>query len=121
MEEAARKAGFDIRMAFTPGRVDAKQEQVEAEFYQELEPIADGFRNYFRDSGRIDEGDIHTTPEYLLVDKAQLLRLRVLEKVILVGGLRVLGGTYRYQRHGVLTERPRVLPNDFFEPIGHEI
>lgn len=114
VEEAARKAGYVIRMAFTPGRVDAKQEHVEAEFYQELEPIADGFRNYFRDPGRIDEGDVYTTPEYLLVDKAQLLRLTVPEMVVLVGGLRVLGGTYRYQRHGVLTERPGVLTNDFF-------
>jgi len=114
VEEAARQAGFDVRVPFAPGRVDAEQEHVEVEFYQELEPMADGFRNYFRDPGRIDESDIYTTPEYFLVDRAQLLRLTVPELVVLVGGLRALGATFGYRRHGVLTERPGVLTNDFF-------
>lgn len=114
IEAAAKEAGFEIRVPFTPGRVDASQEQVEVQFYKEIEPFADGFRNYFRYPDRIDEGDIFTTPEYFLVDKAQLLRLTVPEMTVLVGGLRVLGATYKYQRHGVLTQRPGVLTNDFF-------
>lgn len=114
IEAAAREAGFEVKVPFTPGRVDATQDQVDVEFYKEIEPFADGFRNYFRYLERIDEGDVFTTPEYFLVDKAQLLRLTVPELVVLVGGLRVLGATYRYERHGVLTDRPGVLTNDFF-------
>ena len=114
IEEAARNAGFDIKAPFTPGRVDATQDQVEVEFYKETEPFADGFRNYFKDPSRINEMDIYTTPEYFLVDKAQLLRLTVPEMCVLIGGLRVLGAVYKYEKYGILTDRPGSLTNDFF-------
>ncbi|QJA06416.1 catalase/peroxidase HPI [Thermosulfurimonas marina] len=114
VEEAARQAGFEVKVPFKPGRVDAREDQIEVAFYREIEPFAEGFRNYFRDPSRIDEGCVFTTPEYFLVDRAQLLRLTVPEMVVLVGGLRALGATYRYQGYGVLTERPGVLTNDFF-------
>lgn len=114
IEEAAKKAGFNVRVPFTPGRVDATQDQVEVEFYKEIEPFADGFRNYFKNPAGFDENDVYTTPEYFLVDKANLLTLTVPEMVVLVGGLRVLGAIYKYQDHGVLTDTPEVLTNDFF-------
>jgi len=114
IEGAAKKAGFNVKVPFTPGRVDATQDQVDVGFYKEIEPFADGFRNYFRDPSKIDEGDIYTTPEWFLVDKAQLLKLTVPEMVVLLGGLRVLGATYRYEKHGILAETPEVLTNDFF-------
>lgn len=114
IEDAARKAGFVVKVPFTPGRVDASQEQVEVEFYKEIEPFADGFRNYFKDPSKIDEKDVSTTPEYHLVDKAELLKLNVPELVVLVGGLRVLGAVYKYNSLGVLTQTPGVLTNDFF-------
>jgi len=113
IEGAAKKAGFNVKVPFTPGRVDATQDQVDVEFYKEIEPFADGFRNYFRDPSKIDEGDIYTTPEWFMVDKAQLLKLTVPEMVVLLGGLRVLGATYRYEKHGILAETPEVLTNDF--------
>ncbi len=112
IEEAAQKAGFNVRVPFTPGRVDV--EEIEVEFYKEIEPFADGFRNYFADPSKIDESDVYTTPEYFLVDKANLLRLSVPEMTVLVGGLRVLGAVYRYEKYGVLTDRPEMLTNDFF-------
>ena len=87
------------------------------DFYREIEPFSDGFRNYFRDPSRIDEGDVFTTPEYFLVDRAQLLRLTVPEMCVLVGGLRVLGAVYRYENHGVLTQEPGTLTNDFFKNL----
>jgi len=114
IEEASKKAGFDIKVPFIPGRVDAEQEQVEVDFYKEIEPFADGFRNYLKDPALVDESNIYTTPEYFLIDKAQLLTLTVPEMVVLVGGLRVLGATYKYKKHGILTERAEVLTNDFF-------
>ncbi len=114
IEEAARKAGFEIKVPFDPGRVDAFQEQIEIEFYRTIEPKADGFRNYFANPHRIDEKDPFSTPEYFLIDRAQLLTLTVPELVVLIGGLRVLGATYRYQPYGVLTENPGVLDNAFF-------
>ena len=114
IESAAEKAGFDVRVPFAPGRVDAEQDHIEVEFYKEIEPFADGFRNYFRNPSSIDENDIYTTPEYFLVDRAQLLRLSVPEMTVLVGGLRALGAVYGYEKHGVLTDRPGVLTNDFF-------
>lgn len=114
IEEASKKAGFNVKVLFAPGRVDATQEQVEVEFYREIEPFADGFRNYFKDPAGFDEENIYTTPEYFLVDKAQLLTLTVPEMVVLVGGLRVLGAVYKYQDYGILTDSPEVLTNDFF-------
>ncbi len=114
IERAASKAGTGVEVPFTPGRVDATQEQIEVEFYEAIEPFADGFRNYFKDPSTIDEDDVYTTPEYFLIDKAHLLGLTVPETVVLVGGLRVLGAVYRYGKQGVLTETPGVLTNDFF-------
>ncbi len=111
---AAKRAGYDLKVPFTPGRVDATQDQVEVEFYKAIEPFADGFRNYFKYPERISEEDIYTTPEYFLVDKAQLLTLTVPEMTVLVGGLRVLGANYNYTDYGVLTERKEILTNDFF-------
>ena len=114
VETAANRAGFDIVTAFTPGRVDATQDQVEVEFYKRIEPYVDGFRNYFKNPAKFDEKDVYTTPEYFLVDKAQLLTLTVPEMVVLVGGLRVLKAVYKYQNYGVLTNSPEKLTNDFF-------
>ncbi|PLV59918.1 catalase/peroxidase HPI [Thermotoga sp. KOL6] len=114
VEEAARKAGFDVKVPFTSGRVDATQDQIEVEFYKEIEPFADGFRNYFKNPAEFDESDVYTTPEYFLVDKANLLTLTIPEIVVLVGGMRVLGATYKYQNYGVFTDKPETLTNDFF-------
>ena len=114
IEKAAMNAGMDIKVPFTPGRVDATQDQVEVEFYERIEPFADGFRNYFRYPETINENDIYTTPEYFLVDKANLLTLTVPEMVVLVGGLRVLGAVFGYEKYGVLTDKPETLTNDFF-------
>lgn len=114
IESAAKKAGVEVKVPFIPGRVDATEEHIDVEFYKEIEPFADGFRNYFKYPEKIDESDIYTTPEYYLVDKAQLLKLTVPETVVLIGGLRVLGATYKYNNYGVFTENPGVLTNDFF-------
>ena len=114
IEKSAKKAGYDISVPFTPGRVDATQDQIEVNFYRTIEPFADGFRNYFKWPDRIDESNIYTTPEYFLVDKAQLLTLTVPEMTVLVGGLRVLGAVYQYGKYGVLTDKVGVLTNDFF-------
>ncbi|MCX7793807.1 MAG: catalase/peroxidase HPI [Thermodesulfovibrionales bacterium] len=107
IEESVRKAGFDLKVPFIPGRVDALQEQIDLSFYSEMEPFADGFRNYIKDVTK-------KNAEYLLVDKAQLLRLTVPEMTVLIGGLRVLGINYKYTNHGVFTNSPGVLSNDFF-------
>ncbi len=112
IEKAAKKAGFNVKVPFTPGRVDATQDQVEVEFYKRIEPFADGFRNYFKNPEKLDEKDVYTTPEYFLVDKAQLLTLTVPEMVALIGGLRVLKAVYK--NHGVLTNSPEKLTNDYF-------
>jgi len=107
IEMAAKKAGFDITVPFTPGRVDATQEETDVDFYSAMEPFADGFRNYIKDPGRINA-------EFLLVDRAQLLRLTVPEMTVLIGGLRVLGVNYKHTNYGVLTDKPETLTNDFF-------
>ncbi len=114
VEKAAKDAGVDVKVPFTAGRVDATQEQVEVEFYKRIEPFADGFRNYFKYPETINEEDIYTTAEYFLIDKAHLLTLSVPEMVVLIGGLRVLGAVYRYERYGVFTNEPEILTNDFF-------
>lgn len=122
IEKAVSKAGIGVKVPFTPGRVDASQEQIEVEFYKNIEPFADGFRNYFRDPGTINEKDVYTTPEYFLVDKAHLLKLTVPEMVVLIGGLRVLEAVYKYDKHGVLTNKPQTLTNDFFvNLLGMEV
>ncbi|CUA79409.1 catalase/peroxidase HPI [Anoxybacillus suryakundensis] len=107
VEKAARDAGFDVRVPFMPGRGDATEEQTDVESFAVLEPFADGFRNYQKKAYSI-------TPEELLVDKAQLLGLTAPEMTVLVGGLRVLGATYRDLPYGVFTDRIGVLTNDFF-------
>jgi catalase-peroxidase len=107
IESAAQQAGFDIKVPFTPGRVDALQEQTDVESFQVLEPIADGFRNYIRPKCQVPS-------EQLLVDKAQLLTLTAPEMTVLIGGLRVLNANFGQTQHGVLTHRPGLLTNDFF-------
>ncbi|MGN5636580.1 catalase/peroxidase HPI [Streptomyces sp. AC154] len=107
VEKAAKDAGFDIEVPVTPGRVDATQEQTDVESFVELEPAADGFRNYLGKGNRLPA-------EYLLLDRANLLTLTAPELTVLVGGLRVLGANYQQSSLGVLTETPGVLTNDFF-------
>ncbi|HXJ90846.1 MAG TPA: catalase/peroxidase HPI [Candidatus Binatia bacterium] len=107
VEKAAKAAGFDVKVPFTPGRVDASQEQTDVESFQPLEPKADGFRNYVSGKPRL-------SPEEMLVDKAQLLKLTAPEMTVLVGGLRVLGANAGNSKHGVFTRKPETLTNDFF-------
>jgi len=106
IEKAAKDAGVDVKVPFTPGRMDASQEQTDAASFKPLEPVADGFRNYYRKS--------LMTPEEALVDKAQLLRLTGPEMTVLVGGLRVLGANVEQSKHGVFTKEPEKLTNDYF-------
>jgi catalase-peroxidase len=107
VEQAAKDAGFAIEVPFTPGRVDATQEQTDVESFVALEPTSDGFRNYLGKGNRLPA-------EFLLVDRANLLTLSAPEMTVLVGGLRVLGATYQQSPHGVLTTAPGTLTNDFF-------
>jgi catalase-peroxidase len=107
IEKAAKDAGHDVKVPFTPGRMDASQEQTDVDSFAPLEPIADGFRNYLRGRQRL-------SPEEQLVDRAQLLTLTAPEMTVLVGGLRVLGANVGQSTHGVFTERPETLTNDFF-------
>lgn len=107
VEKAAKDAGHDVEVPFTPGRVDATEEHTDAESFAALEPTADGFRNYQGKGNRLPA-------EYLLLDKANLLSLSAPELTVLVGGLRVLGANHAQSTHGVLTETPGVLTNDFF-------
>ncbi|MFE7233016.1 catalase/peroxidase HPI [Streptomyces sp. NPDC057596] len=107
VERAAKEAGFDVEVPFTPGRVDASQEQTDAESFAALEPTADGFRNHYGKGNRLPA-------EYLLLDRANLLTLSAPEMTVLVGGLRALGATYKGSQLGVLTATPGVLTNDFF-------
>jgi catalase-peroxidase len=107
IEKAAKAAGHEVKVPFTPGRMDASQEQTDVESFEPLEPKADGFRNYFRGKQRL-------SPEELLVDKAQMLKLTAPELTVIVGGLRVLGANAGKSTHGVFTKRPETLTNDFF-------
>ena len=107
VEKAAKDAGHDIAVPFTPGRTDASAEQTDVENFMPLEPRADGFRNYLQVA-------FNVPTEELLLDRAQLLSLSAPEMTVLVGGLRVLGANHRGQKEGVLTERPGQLTNDFF-------
>jgi catalase-peroxidase len=107
VESAARSAGSDVTVPFTPGRTDASQEQTDVESFAVLEPRADGFRNYLRAGEKL-------APETLLVERAYMLDLTAPEMTVLVGGLRSLGTNAGDARHGVLTDRPGVLTNDFF-------
>jgi catalase-peroxidase len=108
IEKAAKDAGVDTKVAFTPGRMDASAEQTDVDSFAPLEPIADGFRNYLR------RGPQLMAPEEALVDRAQLLRLSAPEMTVLIGGLRVLGANAGQSKHGVFTEKPGTLTNDFF-------
>ncbi|MGW1674380.1 catalase/peroxidase HPI [Streptomyces sp. NPDC002324] len=107
VEKAAKDAGFDVVVPFTPGRVDATEEHTDAESFAALEPAADGFRNYQGKGNRLPA-------EYLLLDRANLLSLSAPELTVLVGGLRVLGANHAGSTHGVFTGTPGVLTNDFF-------
>jgi catalase-peroxidase len=108
VEKAAKAAGLDVKVPFTPGRMDASQEQTDVESFAPLEPTADGFRNYF--NGK----PLRLSSEEFLVDRAQLLKLTAPEMTVLVGGLRVLGANAGNSKHGVFTKRPETLTNDFF-------
>lgn len=107
VEQAAKKAGHDVTVPFAPGRTDASQQQTDVHSFAVLEPKADGFRNYLKAKYAV-------TAEELLVDKAQLLTLTAPEMTVLVGGMRVLNANYGQSQHGVFTDRPEVLTNDFF-------
>jgi catalase-peroxidase len=108
VEKAAKDAGTDVKVPFTPGRMDASQEQTDVESFAPLEPRADGFRNYIAGKRQF------MLPEEALVDRAQLLRLTGPEMTVLIGGLRVLGANVGQSKHGVFTKRPQTLTNDFF-------
>ena len=107
IEKAAKAGGHDVKVPFTPGRVDASQDQTDVDSFVPLEPTSDGFRNYQRGRQRL-------TAEERLVDRAQLLTLTAPELTVLVGGLRVLGANSGQSKHGVFTDRPETLTNDFF-------
>ncbi len=107
VEAAAKRAGHEVTVPFTPGRMDASQEQTDVDSFAVLEPVADGFRNYVKNKHS-------ASAEALLVDKAQLLTLTAPEMTVLVGGMRVLKTNFGVTKHGVFTERPEVLTNDFF-------
>jgi catalase-peroxidase len=107
VEEAAKKAGHDVKVPFSPGRMDASQEQTDVHSFAVLEPMADGFRNYQR------KGDQRPAEE-LLVDRAQLLTLTAPQMTVLVGGMRALNANFGQSKHGVFTNRPATLTNDFF-------
>ena len=107
IEDAARRSGYNVKVPFTPGRVDASQEQTDVFTYNFMEPKHDGFRNYLKTRFR-------ELPERLLIDKAQQLSLTAPEMTVLIGGLRVLNANYKKSKNGVFTNRPEVLTNDFF-------
>ena len=107
IEKAAKDAGHNVKVPFTPGRMDASQEQTDVDSFAPLEPTADGFRNYLPGKQRL-------SAEELLVDRAQLLTLTAPEMTVLVGGLRVLGANAGQSKHGVFTKKPETLTNDFF-------
>ena len=107
IEQAAKKAGHDVQVPFTPGRTDASQAQTDVSSFAVLEPTADGFRNYFGKDNRL-------SPAEMLVERANLLTLTVPEMTVLVGGMRALGANAGAAAHGVFTDRPGTLSNDFF-------
>jgi catalase-peroxidase len=107
VEQAAMKAGHDITVPFAPGRMDATQEQTDVESFAVLEPTADGFRNYLRAGAKLP-------PESLLLDRAYMLTLTAPQMTVLIGGMRALSANVGQSRHGILTDRPETLTNDFF-------
>ena len=107
VEQAAKKAGVNVKVPFKPGRMDASQAQTDVESFAVLEPVADGFRNYLK-------GKFAVAAEQLLLDRAQLLTLTAPEMTVLVGGMRMLGVNAGQSKHGVFTQQPETLTNDFF-------
>jgi catalase-peroxidase len=107
VEKAAKDAGYDVTVPFAPGRTDASQDQTDVESFAVLEPRADGFRNYLRSGEKMP-------PETLLIDRANMLTLTAPEMTVLVGGMRVLNANAGHTAHGVFTDRPETLTNDFF-------
>ena len=107
IEQAAKKAGHDITVPFSPGRTDASQEQTDVDSFTVLEPCADGFRNFQKKKYAV-------TAEQLLLDRAQLLTLTAPEMTVLVGGMRMLNTNVGHTKHGVFTDKPETLTNDFF-------
>ena len=107
VEEAAKKAGHNVKVPFSPGRTDASQKQTDVESFAVLEPAADGFRNYLRNGHSIKA-------EELLLDKAQLLTLTAPEMTVLIGGMRALNANFKQSKHGVFTKHPGTLTNDYF-------
>jgi len=107
VEKAAKDAGHDISVPFAPGRTDATEEQTDAESFDYLEPAADAFRNYYNPNNKV-------SPEELLVDKAQLMTLTAPEMTVLLGGMRAIGANFDESKHGVFTDRPGTLTNDYF-------
>jgi catalase-peroxidase len=110
VEQAARNAGQSVTVPFTPGRMDASQEQTDVESFKVLEPVADGFRNFQKERFAVPA-------EALLLDKAQLLTLTAPELTVLIGGLRVLNTNVGQTKHGVFTKKPETLTNDFFKNL----
>jgi catalase-peroxidase len=107
VEQAAKKAGTNVKVPFSPGRTDATQKQTDVDSFAVLEPTADGFRNYLRNGQR-------SPAEELLVDRAQLMKLTAPEMTVLIGGMRALNANFGQSKHGVFTNRPETLTNDFF-------
>jgi catalase-peroxidase len=107
IEKAAKAAGFELEVPFIPGRTDASQEQTDVESFNYLEPLADGFRNYIKTN-------YMSSAEEMLIDRAQLLTLTPPELTVLIGGLRVLNTNWDGSKHGVFTDKPEVLSNDYF-------
>jgi catalase-peroxidase len=110
VEEAAKKAGLNVKVPFTPGRTDASQEQTDVESFSVLEPVGDGFINYLQQSRNGNP----IPPEEILLDRAQLLTLTAPEMTVLLGGMRALNTNFGQTKHGVFTNRPETLTNDFF-------
>jgi catalase-peroxidase len=107
IEQAAKQAGHDVQVPFTPGRADASQDQTDIQSFDVLEPAADAFRNYVNDHHK-------ASAEEMLIDRAQLLTLTAPEMTVLLGGMRVLGANFDHSKHGVFTNRVGALTNDFF-------
>src|SRR5581483_4505451 len=107
VEKAAKDAGYDVKVPFAPGRTDASQEQTDVEAFAVLEPTADGFRNYLQPGQKL-------SPETFLLDRANLLNLTAPQMTVLIGGMRALGANHGGSSHGILTDRPGTLSNDFF-------
>ncbi len=112
VEKAAKNAGYDVNVAFSPGRTDASQEQTDVEAFAPLEPNVDGFRNYFR-----NQDHISASAEQMLIDRAQLLKLSAPELTVLIGGMRALNTNFDNSKHGIFTDRPETLSNDFFKNL----